>query len=335
MAAQKKSRTSKTSHVLSLLSGAGVPIEPQTEEKEPAEKQAAEQLQEQRLEKGETATQKSKPSPSNPKEQPSEQPSKIEEPAEEQEEPVQESAQESAPGELTEPAPRRTLTPPIVEVARANNEMLAETIKNALNEALEEEITQQEQEETARQEVLLERERELAPKPEPVSTQETEQQTEPPSPAHLEELPLEQETVHPPEAEILPPDWEPSPVMEQESAPPKKEPLFSMPEMPQMPQDPQEQGRLPDGSIFINVMELLVEEKMDRYVRLFGLCDCLRCLADIEALTLTHLPAKYVVLEENTRVPMLSFYEAQYEDVVIPEIIHACKTVMEHPRHKI
>lgn len=362
MAAQKKGRSSKTNHVLSLLSGAGVPTELQAEEKEPAEKQAAQQPQEeQQSEKKEAAPPKRKRAPSKPKEQVAQ---TQEEVAEEQKEPTEEHPPEAAPTETVEPAPRRTLTPPIVEVARANNEMLAETIKNALNEALEEEIAQQEQEKeqlAMMQKQKAEPEPKLEPEPVPVPVQE-ELQPEPLPVVAQEDAPQEEETILPPEAEILPPDWEPSPVVEQKPLPPQEEPQEEqklepqppselqpepepapmqvvqqpfMPPMPQMPQDLHEQGRLPDGSVFINVMELLVDEKLERYVKMFGLCDCLRCLADAKALALSRLQAKYVVLEENTRIPMLSFYEAKYEELVIPEVIHACKTVMEHPRHKI
>ncbi len=350
MPAQKKGRSSKTNHVLSLLSGAGVPTEPQTEEKEPGEKQAAQQPQEQQSEKKETAPQKRKRTPSKLKEQLPQ----AEEKEKEQEEPIEESVQKAAPSEMAEPAPRRTLTPPIVEVARANNEMLAETIKNALNEALEEEIAQQEQE---KEQLAMMQKQKAEPeqKPELMPVQEEPQLAVSQQEAPQEEL-QETETILPPEAEILPPDWEPSPVMEQKPLPEQEEPQEEqklepqskpelapvqamqqpfMPPMPQMPQDLHEQGRLPDGSVFINVMELLVDEKLERYVKMFGLCDCLRCLADAKALALSRLQAKYVVLEENTRIPMLSFYEAKYEELVIPEVIHACKTVMEHPRHKI
>ena len=35
----------------------------------------------------------------------------------------------------------------------------------------------------------------------------------------------------------------------------------------------------------------LVEEKAERYVKMFGLCPCPRCVADVKALALTRLPA--------------------------------------------
>ena len=91
--------------------------------------------------------------------------------------------------------------------------------------------------------------------------------------------------------------------------------------------------RLPDSAVCVNVMELLVDERLDRYVRMFGLCTCPRCLADVRALSLTRLPPKYVVLPGAYAAPMISLYRAKFESQVIAQVIQACKTVMEHPRH--
>ena len=54
-------------------------------------------------------------------------------------------------------------------------------------------------------------------------------------------------------------------------------------------QKPVEQG-LPDGAEWVNVMLGLVEEKAERYVKMFGLCPCPRCVA---AVSYTHLGAAF------------------------------------------
>ena len=90
---------------------------------------------------------------------------------------------------------------------------------------------------------------------------------------------------------------------------------------------------LPDESRFVNVMLPLVEEKLLKYVRLFHLCECPRCLADVKALALSRLPSKYVVLEGSTYTPMMSFYQAKFDSDITAQVIHACKQVMEAPRH--
>ena len=111
---------------------------------------------------------------------------------------------------------------------------------------------------------------------------------------------------------------------EEKDAPPEKVPA---------PEAPGPGKVLPDGSVFLNVMEYLVEERLEKYVKLFGLCSCQRCLADVRALALSRLPAKYVVLPSSSVTPMLSLYQAKFDSMVIAEVIQACKSVMENPRH--
>lgn len=111
-------------------------------------------------------------------------------------------------------------------------------------------------------------------------------------------------------------------------------PSAPMPPMasPMQEQKPVEQG-LPDGAEWVNVMLGLVEEKAERYVKMFGLCPCPRCVADVKALALTRLPAKYVVLPAEHKKPMLSLYQARYDGDVTTQVIYACKAVMDAPRH--
>lgn len=89
------------------------------------------------------------------------------------------------------------------------------------------------------------------------------------------------------------------------------------------------------GISCVNVMHALVEEKVDKYIRLFGLCTCPRCRIDVKALSLTNLPAKYVVIGEQERIPMLSVYEGRYNAAVVSQVMWACKTVMDNPRHQL
>ena len=52
-----------------------------------------------------------------------------------------------------------------------------------------------------------------------------------------------------------------------------------------------------------------------------------------QALALTRLPAKYVVLPAEHKKPMLSLYQARYDGDVTTQVIYACKAVMDAPRH--
>jgi len=246
MASKKNSKTSKTAHVLTLLSG-GAPTE----------------------ERPETSA------------------------------PDQPSAQE-APPPAAAPEPRSPLTPPILEVTRANSEALSATIQDALESALAEEL--------------------LAETAEPSHVEASASVEEP----ALVEEPVSAEEPAPVEESVS--AEEPAPVEDPVSV----ETAASVEEPASIPA-----GQLVDGSKAINVMEVLVDEKMERYVRMFGLCRCPRCLADVKALALTNLPTKYVVLPAFAESPYMEVYRGRYASAVTAQILYACRAVMENPRHTL
>lgn len=84
----------------------------------------------------------------------------------------------------------------------------------------------------------------------------------------------------------------------------------------------------------VNIMERLLEHtNLDRHMETYGVCMCSRCRADIKALILTRLPAKYVVVEENSVTPILGYYESRFKVRIFTEIIKACMDVKDYPRH--
>lgn len=84
---------------------------------------------------------------------------------------------------------------------------------------------------------------------------------------------------------------------------------------------------------YVNVMQLLVEEKADEYMKMFGICCCDKCRVDVRAYALNHLPPKYVVLSQNERVPRLTVYENRFASDITAQLIQACKKVMLTPHH--
>ena len=80
-------------------------------------------------------------------------------------------------------------------------------------------------------------------------------------------------------------------------------------------------------------MESLVEEKAPRYIRMFGLCPCPRCAADVKALTLTNLQPSYIVRRRAEAHAMLTVYESRYNSTIFAQLTRACKVVMDNPRH--
>lgn len=85
----------------------------------------------------------------------------------------------------------------------------------------------------------------------------------------------------------------------------------------------------------INVMEQLVEKSADKYIKMFGLCSCPRCRADVVALALTHLAPQYIVAPENELSFRMIIYEKRFSTEVTAQILHACKKVMDFPRHEL
>lgn len=98
-------------------------------------------------------------------------------------------------------------------------------------------------------------------------------------------------------------------------------------------EEPAHQFLEPENPGYINVMQVLVEEKAPKYVEMFGLCSCKRCMEDVKAFTLNHLPPKYVVLEPNDRVPRLTVYEGKFSSDITAQLLQACKAVHETPHH--
>lgn len=288
MAPKKGSRSSKTDHVLNLLSHPSTP-EPQQPAKQAANGKAPEETLPTSAPEGSTVPHHDAP-----------------------------------------PREERRLTPPVLEVARANNEALEETIRGALESALaldESEGAPAEEPTPVEKPAPVE---ESAPTEAPIPVEESAPAEEP---APVEAPVLVEEstpTEAPAPIEEPAPAEEPAPVKEPA---PAEEPISNKLPTPEEAALIKPEEILPDESRFVNVMLPLVEEKLLKYVRMFHLCECPRCLADVKALALSHLPPKYVVLEGSTYTPMMSFYQAKFDSDVTAQVIHACKQVMEAPRH--
>ena len=88
-----------------------------------------------------------------------------------------------------------------------------------------------------------------------------------------------------------------------------------------------------NDTVYVNVMERLVEEKAMKYIEMFGLCQCRRCVSDVKALALNRLDPKYVVMRVGEEVPRISLYEGKFSASVTAQLLSACKIVMERPHH--
>ncbi|MBD5118142.1 MAG: late competence development ComFB family protein [Clostridiales bacterium] len=132
------------------------------------------------------------------------------------------------------------------------------------------------------------------------------------------------------------PEPEPAPAPEPEPAAvqPQPEPEPAPAAQPEAGEASKwDESHLPAYPGYMNVMQVLVEEKAPKYVQMFGLCSCERCMEDVKALTLNHLPPKYVVLERGDMVPRLTVYESKFSSDITAQLLQACKLVMERPHH--
>lgn len=294
MAGKKNPRSSKTDHVLNLLTDTA--SGPSSAEAEPASAAAAVLAS-----ASEAAA-------------PPEAPAAPEAP---------EASEPSTPPTAAGRVPERHLAPPILEVARTNNEALEATIQSALEDALQEELVQAEEAE--------------AP-PSPLTGPEAAEPLPdlPAAGTASADVPAASPDLGDTPISDAPPDPAETPVPAEASEPqPEESPLPSDSGGETSSQSLPYYYALPDGARFVNVMPPLVEETLERYVRLFHLCDCPRCLADAKALALSRLPAKYVVLTEHAFTPMMSLYRAKFDSMVTTQVVYACKQIIDAPRHLV
>ena len=155
----------------------------------------------------------------------------------------------------------------------------------------------------------------------------------------LEELAESEPVAETPAAPVVEEVPQPEPVVETPAAPvveevPQPEPVAETPAEPVV-EEPAAEKPDEEEVICANIMEILVERKAETYMELFGLCCCDRCKMDVQALALTELPAKYVVMGKNELPLRLSLYEGRMNTAITAQILRACKVVLAEPRHKL
>lgn len=125
---------------------------------------------------------------------------------------------------------------------------------------------------------------------------------------------------------------EPAPVAEPappaEAAPAAPAPAEPAPVLPKV----EERG---DDWVYVNIMQQLVEGKAESVMKSFNLCTCPRCKADVKAIALSSLPAKYAVTQTSNAIPLLTVYEGRYSAELTTQLMNACARVAENPRHSV
>lgn len=111
----------------------------------------------------------------------------------------------------------------------------------------------------------------------------------------------------------------------------KEEPVSEAPAEAPVSEEPEKEEHT---YRMLNVMETILEgTDLEGQMKQYGVCTCSRCNADVRALVLTRLPAKYVIVDNIAASPMIGYTENKYRTQIFTEIMKACITVKEHPRH--
>ena len=83
-----------------------------------------------------------------------------------------------------------------------------------------------------------------------------------------------------------------------------------------------------------NYMEDCVGDMLDNVIATMQTCTCEKCRADITAIALNSLPAKYVVTKKGELYTKLKTLEQQFDVDIIAAITKAAVLVARNPRHE-
>lgn len=158
-------------------------------------------------------------------------------------------------------------------------------------------------------------------------------EADPPRPAV--QTPPQQPAVpeaEPPAAAVPQPVPEAAPAPQPE-APREEEPFAAAIEAVHPQDSPAGSPVTAERPAYINVMQVLVEEKAEKYMKLSGMCCCDTCKVDVKAYALNHLPPKYVVMSRGEMIPKLTFYELQHSSDITAQLMKACTVVAGAPHH--
>lgn len=155
-------------------------------------------------------------------------------------------------------------------------------------------------------------------------------------PEDAKELETETQTAEP-EKEEAPktPAAETTAASAQETLIPKETEEEEVLELQEEPEAQAEPPKEPEPEyVMVNVMQRIVEDKIIYFMKQFEVCTCHRCKTDTIALTLSGLPAKYMVMDRHAVDPMISYLTSRLISQVTVEALKACTQVKEHPRHQ-
>lgn len=85
----------------------------------------------------------------------------------------------------------------------------------------------------------------------------------------------------------------------------------------------------------VNVMETIVDEKLELMLQEEDCCKCERCLEDMKGIALNQLPSKYVSTHNGELFSKLNALMRQNSIDINVAVSYAIKMVSERPSHSI
>jgi competence protein ComFB len=85
----------------------------------------------------------------------------------------------------------------------------------------------------------------------------------------------------------------------------------------------------------VNVMESLVEQKLDEVIDTFDCCKCEQCRADIISYALNRLSPKYANTDLGRAYMKLDATSTQFEIDLLAALYEAAEKVKKNPRHRL
>lgn len=82
-----------------------------------------------------------------------------------------------------------------------------------------------------------------------------------------------------------------------------------------------------------NVMEDMVEKKMDSIMKQIGCCNCELCRADVAAYALNHIDSKYVSTARGELFAKSIQFDSDFDMKLTILISTGAKKVMDYPHH--
>jgi len=91
--------------------------------------------------------------------------------------------------------------------------------------------------------------------------------------------------------------------------------------------------RLSGEIVIKNIMEELVDAKLDEIIRSASVCDCEQCRADVYAYALNHLPPKYIATRSGDVFTRVKAATTQFQADILTALVQAMDIVSKNPRH--